>query len=266
MVFWSYLLLGHAASGAAIDDVLAPLTELPATAEATTAAPETPALSRDAVAAPLVEPRVDQIDLLGELEHLLADKLQPTGHLRLLPVSKLPEPPRSAELPRVELVDFPSRLVSSTILLRFRLSDGERQLGLYAATFRVQVIADVWVPAQRLMPGTVLADADLTTREIDIVRDPRAVPADRGLLNRYEVSRATNPDRPLTWNDLAPRSLVHKGQLVEVVANEGLLSVSMKGQATRSGALGEVVVIRNLESKREFSAEVIDENKVRVRF
>jgi flagella basal body P-ring formation protein FlgA len=40
----------------------------------------------------------------------------------------------------------------------------------------------------------------------------------------------------------------------------------MKGQATRSGALGDVVVVRNLESKREFSAEVIDENKVRVRF
>jgi flagella basal body P-ring formation protein FlgA len=40
----------------------------------------------------------------------------------------------------------------------------------------------------------------------------------------------------------------------------------MKGQATRSGALGEVVTIRNLESLREFAAEVVDENTVRVQF
>jgi flagella basal body P-ring formation protein FlgA len=103
-------------------------------------------------------------------------------------------------------------------------------------------------------------------REVDLVREARAVPVDVALFGRYEISRAAAPDRPLTWNDIAPRALVRKGQLVDVVAHEGLLSVSMKGQATRSGALGEVVVVRNLESKREFSAEVIDENKVRVRF
>jgi flagellar basal body P-ring formation protein FlgA len=47
---------------------------------------------------------------------------------------------------------------------------------------------------------------------------------------------------------------------------QGNLRITMKGQAVRNGALGEIVTIRNLESKRDFSAEVIDENKVRVRF
>jgi flagella basal body P-ring formation protein FlgA len=128
------------------------------------------------------------------------------------------------------------------------------------------VLADVWMPAQRISPGTVLGATEVVTREVDLVRESRAVVADPSLFGRYEIARAASPDRPLTWNDLTARALVRKGQLVDVVANEGLLSVSMKGQATRSGALGEVVVIRNLQSKREFSAEVIDENKVRVRF
>jgi flagella basal body P-ring formation protein FlgA len=264
MVIWSYLLLGTTGSGASIDDVLAPVTELPTPVSAAPA--DVPVPQRDAAPAPLVERRIDQLDLLAELERLITDKLQPAGRLRLVPVSTMPDVPASTSLPVVELVDSPSRLASTSMLLRFTLTDAERQLGLYAVTFRVQVLADVWVPSSRLAPGTILDGGDLTVREVDLIRESRAVPADRELFGRYEIARATTPDRPLTWNDLAPRSLVRKGAVVDVVANDGLLSVSMKGQATRSGALGEIVVIRNLQSKREFSAEVIDENKVRVHF
>jgi flagella basal body P-ring formation protein FlgA len=266
MVLWSYLLFSPAAQAAAIDNVLAPLDELPAADPAANVSAAPDATADQSTAQPLVESSVDQLDLLAELERQFTDRIQPAGKLRLLPVSRLPELPRTAELPLVELVESPSRLTSSSVLLRFRLTDGNRILGLHAVTFRVQVLADVWMPAERLTPGTILGATEVVTREVDLVRESRAVLADPTLFGRYEISRATSPDRPLTWNDLAPRALVRKGQLVDVVANEGLLSVSMKGQATRSGALGEVVVVRNLESKREFSAEVIDENKVRVRF
>lgn len=267
MVLWSYLLLGHAVEGASLEDVLAPVTETAATATENATPALVVASAGDQVATqPLVEPGVDQLDLLAELERQLTDKLQPAGQIRLSPVSALPEPPRTAVLPVVELVEFPSRIVTNSLLLRFRLVDGGRVLGLHAVTFRVQMLAEVWVPSQRLSPGEALSADDVVTREVDLVRESRAVPADRTLFGRYEIARAVTPDRPLTWNDLAPRALVRKGQLVDVVANEGLLSISMKGQATRSAALGEVVVVRNLESKREFSAEVIDENKVRVRF
>lgn len=266
MVFWSYLLLGSSATPASIDNVLAPLVLEPQGAAATSTGARVGGDQTATGAAPLVEQRIDQLDLLAELERLLTERLQPAGRLQLLPTAPLPVVPASSTLPEVELVEAPSRLTSSSLLLRYRLSDGDRQLGLFVATFRVQVLAEVWMPNERLAPGAVLDAADFSTREVDLIRESRAVPADRAMLGRYEISRAVTPDRPLTWNDVAPRSLVHKGAVVDVVATEGMLSVSMKGQATRSGALGEIVVIRNLQSKREFSAEVIDENKVRVHF
>lgn len=267
MVFWSYLLLSHSTEGASIESVLAPLEAVPATAGLAISDALPAATTEEApVPAALVEAGADELDLLAELERQLSLRVQPAGQLRLFPIARLPELPASARLPEVELVEAPVRLTSSSVLLRFRLTDGERTLGLHAATFRVQVLAEVWMPAQRLTPGTILSAGEVVTREVDLVREARAVPADPSLFGRYEITRALTPDRALTWQDLAPRALVRKGQLVDVVATEGLLSVSMKGQATRSGALGEVVVVRNLESKREFSAEVIDENKVRVRF
>ncbi len=264
MILWSYLLLGHPAP-ASIDNVLVPLPDEREWV-ATTGDEGREEASATADRRTLVERAVDELDLLSELEGRLADRLQPAGRLRLIPLSPLPRPPRSVRTPAVTLLDHPPRLVSSTAVLRFRIDDGDRVVGNHVVTFRIQVIAEAWSPVRRLLPGEVLQSADVAPREIDLVREPRAVVADPALFSRYEVARAVAPDRLLTWNDLVPRALVRKGEVVDVVGGGGRLTITMKGQATRSGALGESITIRNLESKREFSAEVIDENRVRVRF
>jgi flagella basal body P-ring formation protein FlgA len=62
------------------------------------------------------------------------------------------------------------------------------------------------------------------------------------------------------------RPLVKKGDFVEVSAVDGLLVVTMKALALESGAQGETVTVRNPESQKNFSAMVVDENRVRVRF
>ena len=54
--------------------------------------------------------------------------------------------------------------------------------------------------------------------------------------------------------------------MVEVAAVDGPLVVTMKGMAMESGAKGETVTIRNPESRKDFAALVIAENRVQVRF
>ena len=49
-------------------------------------------------------------------------------------------------------------------------------------------------------------------------------------------------------------------------AVEGLLTITMKGLAMENGAQGDTVTIRNPESHKDFSALVVDENHVQVRF
>lgn len=267
MVLWSFLLLAPPGV-ASLADVLEPVDagKLDVAIKEAMNRPQAEAGDVEEKSQPLVEPGVDELDLIAEIERQLAERIQPLGTLRLIPVSQVPRLARSATLPEVVLLTHPSRLSSSSALIRFRLKDGDQHLGDFAVTFRVQVLAEVWMPARRLGAGEPLLSVDLATREADLVREPKAVVVDPELLGRYEFSRAVSPERALSWSDITPRALVRKGELVEVVARGGMLSVSMKGQATRSGSMGEVVTIRNLESRREFAAEVIDENRVRVRF
>lgn len=266
MVLWSYLLLSVPAA-ASLERVLAPLAPDPhAAADAEAQAAPTAAETATEAPRPLVTPGADELDLLAELENQLAAKLEPAGILRLIPVSPLPRLAAATALPKVELVEHPARLTGPSLLLRFRLVADGRVLGYYTLSCRAQVLAQIWTPSRQLGAGEPLDAGAVEAREVDLLREPKAVLADAALFGRYELARPATPDRALTWNDLSPRALVRKGQLVDVVAAEGRLSIAMRGLATRSGALGEVVTIRNLESKREFPAEVVDENKVRVQF
>lgn len=268
MVIWSYLLIG-ASAPASVESVLAPVdgpyTAAPAAVDAASSTSMSVVADQSA-SRPLVTVGADELDLLAALEQSLSDKFQPTGRFRLIPVSAMPRLAESAELPAIELVDTPSRLNAGTMLVRFRLRAADGSSSLHVLSFRAEVLADVWFTQRRAAAGELLADVDLATREVDLLREPRAVPADPAIVGRYEIARALSETRPITWNDITPRALVRKGQMVEVIATQGNLRITMKGQAVRNGALGEIVTIRNLESKRDFSAEVIDENKVRVHF
>ena len=53
---------------------------------------------------------------------------------------------------------------------------------------------------------------------------------------------------------------------VEVSAVDGMLAVTMKALAMENGAQGDTVTVRNPESRKDFAAMVIDENRVQVRF
>ncbi|NBR60006.1 MAG: flagella basal body P-ring formation protein FlgA, partial [Opitutaceae bacterium] len=57
-----------------------------------------------------------------------------------------------------------------------------------------------------------------------------------------------------------------KGDLIEVAAIDGQLQIIMRGLAMENGAAGDTVTVRNPESKRNFAAQVIAENRVQIRF
>ena len=82
----------------------------------------------------------------------------------------------------------------------------------------------------------------------------------------FVLARGVSMGRLLTWRDLAKRPLVRKGEIVEVSATDGQLVVNLKGVVMQNGGQGDYVTVRNPDSKKDFSAYVIDENRVQVRF
>jgi flagella basal body P-ring formation protein FlgA len=86
------------------------------------------------------------------------------------------------------------------------------------------------------------------------------------VLQQHEYKRDIRPGQPLKWGDLAERSLVRKGQVVDVIAYQGMIGISMRAKAQQDGVRGEMVFLSNLESNKNFSGEVIGEGRVQVTF
>lgn len=226
---------------------VAPLTaDEPARAEAQIPTP----LSQETFNAALTRDLAAHFNLEGDLQ---IEFLRPWS-----------SPDRVARAWQVQITEYPA-VAATSMLLRCRiLADGE-SLGDTTLTLRASLWRDAWVARQPLTNGTPFDASLLEARRVDMLRERDALPAAVGD-HSFNFVRGVQAGRLLTWRDVARRPLVKKGELVEVSAADGQLVVTMKALAMQNGAQGEVVTVRNLDSKKDFSAFVIDENRVQVRF
>ena len=207
-------------------------------------------LSRDQFVALLTENLVSHFNLEGELQ------------LELLRAWAAPA--RVAARWSVEIAEYPA-LPAAAMLMRCRLLADGQVVGEYTATLRASLWRDAWAARQPLAANTSFDATSLETRRVDFLRDREALPASVGDQS-YLFVRSIQPNRLLTWRDISRRPLVRKGDLIEVAAIDGKLQIIMRGLAMENGAAGDTVTVRNPESKRNFAAQVIAENRVQIRF
>lgn len=186
------------------------------------------------------------------------------GELQLELLRAWSAPARVARTWKLEVTEYPS-VLASAMLARCRvLADGQAA-GDYTITLQASLWRDAWVARQPVVVNSTFDPGSLETRRVNFLRDRDSLPATVGDRN-FIFARAIQSNRLLTWRDIARRPLVRKGDFVEVAAVDGLLQVTMKGLAMENGAAGDTVTIRNPDSRRDFTAQVISENRVQIRF
>lgn len=186
------------------------------------------------------------------------------GDLQLELLRPWTPPAQVAAAWTLTVLEFPPTPTAS-MLLRCRVQADTKPTSDVTLSVRASLWRDAWVARQPLTLGAGFDPAQLESRRTDVLRERDVLPASVGDRS-YVMIRAVAAGRALTWRDISRRPLVRKGDLVEVSAVDGMLFVTLKALAMENGAQGEVVTLRNPESRKNFSAVVIDENRVQVRF
>lgn len=202
--------------------------------------------------------------LLAELTRHLTGQFNLEGELQLELIRPWAPPGRLAQRWQLEITEYPSVATSSMIVRCRVLADGE-VAAEWPLVLRAALWRDAWATRSPIANGDTFDPSSLEVRRVDLFRERDALPAAVGDRS-YAFTRALGAGRLLTWRDVGRRPLVKKGNLVEVSAVEGQLVVTMKALAMENGAQGETVTVRNPESRKDFAAMVIDENRVQVRF
>ena len=145
------------------------------------------------------------------------------------------------------------------------VSDG-KIVGEWPMQVRVELWQDVWIASQRLDKATVLETSLLSQRRLDVLREFVAPLTVDQEVQGFEVNQPVQAGRPITRRDIVEKTVVKKGQLVDAVASEGGLNIRMRAMAMEAGPAGAVIRVRNIDSQKEFVAQVLNENQVQVRF
>jgi flagellar basal body P-ring formation protein FlgA len=208
--------------------------------------------------------RLSREEFIAAIARDLTGHFRLEGDLQLELLRPWTTPEKTASSWETVLLEYPAT-ASSSMLLRCRvLADGV-SAGDFTLVVRANLWRDAWAARQPLALGSTFDPAVLDTRRVDFLRERDVLPVSAGDRS-FIIGRAVSTGRTLTWRDITRRPLVRKGETVDVSASYGQLLVTLKGVALENGAQGDSVSIRNPDSRKNFTATVIDENRVQVRF
>ena len=166
----------------------------------------------------------------------------------------------------LKVLEMPTSGVSPSFICRFELIAGSEAVGSYQQPLGAKVWKEIFVARSNLTRGQSLRDAEVGLERRDIVNN-RDYLTSLPLEDPYVEFRDNIPaGTQITARALRLRAIIKRGRLVDAIARDEALSISVKAEALEDGVPGQIVRVRNIRSKREFKGKVQDEQTVVVAF
>jgi flagella basal body P-ring formation protein FlgA len=225
------------------------------------------AAATNSVAAPAVRPprAFAEADLLQLLTSTLQDEyVKDRGELEL----RLTQPWKTRNVPderlTLKVLDMPSLGVTPSFVVRFELRAGQENLGAWQMPVQAHVWRDVWVCHAVAQRGQLVADADLSRERRDtlVFHEPLAEfsRSDTSL----ELAESLPAGSPVMARFVRPRPVVRRGQTADALMQDGTLSITMKVEVLEDGVPGQIIRVRNTQSRRDIRGKVLDEQTILV--
>jgi len=206
----------------------------------------------------------------GELTTMLTQVLQQEyvkdrGELELRLTQPWTAKKISDEPLTIKIIDMPTIGVTPCFIVRFELRNAhDAVLGSYQLPVQAHVWREAWVASSMLKRGDSLADADIDRerRDMLMLHEPLAdFTADRSTL---EIAEPVGVGAPLFARSIRLMPVVHRGQTVQAMVEDGSLSITMKVEVLEDGAPGQTIRVRNKQSLKDIRGKVLNEQTILV--
>ena len=129
---------------------------------------------------------------------------------------------------------------------------------------KIKRFANVLVSKRTLARGHLISASDVTTIRADISRLNNGYFTQVNDIKGLSLKRSLREGRILTNGMLERQRLIKRGEMVTILANTGSLAIRMKGIALMDGRAGELIRVKNNNSKREIQATVVASGTVEI--
>jgi flagella basal body P-ring formation protein FlgA len=204
-------------------------------------------------------------DLLQLLAATLQqDYVKDRGELEL----RLAQPWKTRNVPdellTLKVLDLPTLGVTPMFVVRLDLRTAHGSLGVWQLPVQAHVWREVWVARSALQRGEFISDADITRERRDVltVHEPLAefAAGDTSLL----LAESLQTGSLLLARSVKVRPVIHRGQTADALVQDGALSITLKVEVLEDGVSGQVVRVRNVQSRRDIRGKVLNEKTILV--
>jgi len=126
-----------------------------------------------------------------------------------------------------------------------------------AVAGRPGATVEVLTYARSLASGDVVQPEDVVWAEVQAHQAPAGAPQDAADVIGLSARRAMRAGTPVQSRDLTAPEVIARGDMVQVVYISGGVSLTVTGRATRDAAMGDAVVVTNIESGRAIDAVAV---------
>ena len=165
---------------------------------------------------------------------------------------------------KVEILEPALNRITSTSILRVEMRAGRQLVGAWQVPVHARLWREVVIAESALRRGQLLSDAALIHERRDVLtlRDPLyelpLVPLD------YELAESVPMGAPLTARALRLKPVVFRGKTVDAIMRDNAMTISLKVEVLEEGVPGQLVRVRNLQSRRELRGKVQDEQTIAI--
>jgi flagella basal body P-ring formation protein FlgA len=124
----------------------------------------------------------------------------------------------------------------------------------------------VVVASRAVDRGATLAPADLLVEERDTSSLPLSYMRDPAELAGFTLARPVAAGTVISASLLAADHVIHRGDVVTLIAQSGAMTVRAQGRALADAAMRERVRVQNLGSGRQIDGVVVGAGLVEVAF
>jgi flagella basal body P-ring formation protein FlgA len=205
---------------------------------------------------------IDRFDVQAALEKAMREKMGDRRFdVEIASAASFSIPEGADKALNVESLDYDAATGSVRAVVSAAAAPGVKKTvsGHYYAVSSIPVLR------APLRPGDVISEADLDyvdMRSTDI-SSAMATSADK-LIGRTP-RRGVPAMKPLSMTDVQMPLLVRKGDIVTMVLQNSMLSLTAQGRALENGAEGEAIRVMNASSKQVIDAVVTGTQKVDIR-
>jgi flagella basal body P-ring formation protein FlgA len=156
--------------------------------------------------------------------------------------------------------------IPSRVPVDLELRGSGRLLRRQRLLVELDYLQDVVVLTNQLAVGSILKRSDLTMVAVSAQKLPPSVIVSPDEIVGAKLRQSIGPKIPLRKAWLWVPPLIKRGAKVMMTFKKGNLTISAEGQALSDGAKGDVIQIKNIQSKKTVSGRVVAPNQVEVEF